>query len=257
MNIKPAASIIIPVYNRSKLVLESIKSAQQQTIENIEIIVIDNASTDGTYESCQEHALLDSRVRIFRNDTNIGPVMNWKKGVTYATADFSKLLFSDDLIEPKYLEKCLPPLPDPSCGLVYTPARISPVPHEGRVFYDSFLGDTKIRKTQFIYASTFIDGFTPVSPGACICRTNDLNKNIHLDLTGYESPLFASTGAGVDWLIYALTALQYEYVQYIDSCEVYFRAHNRNLSSEAGVPECYANAKRFLVSALGMKNTAP
>jgi hypothetical protein len=65
---------------------------------------------------------------------------------------------------------------------------------------------------------------------------------------------YSTTGAGVDWLFHPLTMLNYSYAQYIDSCEVFFRAHESNLSSLSAVPECYKNAKKFLISALGLKN---
>ena len=61
------------------LLADCLKSALAQTCGDLEVVVVDNASTDGTWEVCREFAPVDSRVRIFRNPENIGPVRNWQR----------------------------------------------------------------------------------------------------------------------------------------------------------------------------------
>ena len=73
----PLVSVLIPVYNREILVRKTIESAVNQTYDNIEIIVIDNQSTDGTFEVIQEYAERYDNVWCFQNDVNMGPVLNW------------------------------------------------------------------------------------------------------------------------------------------------------------------------------------
>jgi len=247
----PKASIIIPVYNRSAMMVDAVTSAQNQTLDDIEIIVVDNASTDDSFEAALGIARKDKRVRVFRNDSNIGPVLNWKRGASLANSQYSKLLFSDDLLGPKYLENSLPFLNDPGCALVYSSVNVASDPWSAKTpFYNNFIGNTKIRTALFIHAAALADNFFPVSPGACISRTIDLQRNIFTNLSGFESEYYASTGAGVDMLFYCITALNYEYVQYIDYCEVYFRAHLDSMSAHPAVPKCYENAREFLSSAL-------
>jgi glycosyltransferase involved in cell wall biosynthesis len=69
----PLVSIGFPVYNRAELLVPALDSLLRQTYAHLEIIVCDNASTDGTAEKCREYARRDPRVKYFRNDTNIGP----------------------------------------------------------------------------------------------------------------------------------------------------------------------------------------
>src|SRR5579872_7024825 len=101
----PLVSILIPVFNRSELIVQTIKSALMQTIAEIEVIVSDNASTDGTWDVCKTLAKEDQRVRVIRSETNLGPVRNWKRCIEVARGKYAKILFSDDLILPNYLEE--------------------------------------------------------------------------------------------------------------------------------------------------------
>ena len=120
----PKVSILIPVYNREILIGDCIQSALEQTFTDFEIVLVDNASTDNTWAICQQFALRDSRIRVFRNETNVGPVRNWIRCVQKARGEYSKMLFSDDLIEAECVERLLLPLINPDVGLVFCAARI-------------------------------------------------------------------------------------------------------------------------------------
>jgi len=95
---KALVSILIPVYNREKLVKRAIESAINQTYENIEVIAVDNKSTDRTYEVLKGHAEKYPDVKVYQNKENLGPVRNWKKCLEYSSGEFIKILFSDDWI---------------------------------------------------------------------------------------------------------------------------------------------------------------
>ena len=100
----PLISIVIPVYNREIFVAEAIDSALEQTYPNKEIVVIDNQSTDSTWEVLKSYQQrFPNKIRIFQNESNIGPVLNWKKGFELSKGEYIKLLFSDDLIAPSFL----------------------------------------------------------------------------------------------------------------------------------------------------------
>jgi len=245
----PIASILIPVYNRENLIGRTLKSALAQTVTDIEIVVVDNQSTDRTFDVVAAMAEHDKRIRLFRNDTNLGPVRNWIQCAAHASAAYSKILFSDDLIAPTFLERTLPHLISPQCGLVYTPAMVGHADWTGAVHYRAFLNDTKFARDHFIRMATNMEHFTPVSPGAALFRTVDLRKHILTELPGTEGYDFAATGAGVDWLIYTLTALNYEHVAYVDAPLTYFHAHAGSISINNEnnlVPMGYAMAKQWL-----------
>ena len=96
----PLVSIVVPVFNRSEFILECLSSALSQTYANVEIIVYDNHSTDGTWEILKQVSLREPKVRIFRQEKNVGPVNNWYAALSKASGSFVKILFSDDVIYP-------------------------------------------------------------------------------------------------------------------------------------------------------------
>ena len=117
----PLVSILIPVYNREKVVSRAIDSALAQTYRNIEIIVCDNASTDGTWDVLQKYAKQDERVKVFRNETNVGPVRNWMECLKRASGEYAKYLWSDDEILPTFVETMLRPMQnDPRVGFAWS-----------------------------------------------------------------------------------------------------------------------------------------
>ena len=98
MRSKPLVSILIPTYNRAKYLGDALDSALHQTYKNIEIIVHDDASTDGTRELLQRYH--DSRLRIIRTENNHGMLGGWNYIVDQAKGEYIKFLASDDLLEP-------------------------------------------------------------------------------------------------------------------------------------------------------------
>jgi glycosyltransferase involved in cell wall biosynthesis len=248
----PIASILIPVYNREHLIEQTLQSALAQTVADIEVIVVDNQSTDRTHEVCASYAALDSRIRLFRNERNVGPVRNWIECVKHATTPFSKILFSDDLIAPNYLERTLPKLIAKDTALVFSPVIVGETEWKGALHYRNYLDDCRFTSDAFIRTAVRMGGYiTPVSPGAALFRTADLQKNILTELPGVEGYDFAATGAGVDWLIYGLTALHYTNIAYVCDPLVFFRQHPGSISihNENGlVPTGYTLAQNWFIS---------
>jgi glycosyltransferase involved in cell wall biosynthesis len=106
----PLVTTIIPTYNRCGLLANAIKCAQQQTFNNIVILVIDNASTDGTREIVEKLQQTDSRIKYIRNDTNIGPTLNFIKGIEATTTPYFSILSDDDEITPRFYDQAVPVL---------------------------------------------------------------------------------------------------------------------------------------------------
>ena len=104
MNI-PKISVVIPVYNTEAYVGEAIESAREQTLRDIEIIVIDDGSTDRSPFIIRELANTDPRIRIY-TQTNQGVSAARNKGLEYIKGEFIYFLDSDDLLEKNALEQC-------------------------------------------------------------------------------------------------------------------------------------------------------
>ncbi|HZY04967.1 MAG TPA: glycosyltransferase [Anaeromyxobacteraceae bacterium] len=104
----PRVSIVIPTFNRLGMLAEAVTSALAQRYPDLEVLVSDNASEDGTREAMQAH-IADRRFRYFRNETNLGMVANWRKAVfEHARGDFFLILSDDDrLIDPDYVSKAM------------------------------------------------------------------------------------------------------------------------------------------------------
>jgi glycosyltransferase involved in cell wall biosynthesis len=94
-------SVVIPTYNRRHLVVEAIESVLAQTYRPLEIIVVDDGSTDGTEE---ELSRFKDKLRYLRQE-NRGPSAARNLGIRAATGEFVALLDSDDLWEPAKIEK--------------------------------------------------------------------------------------------------------------------------------------------------------
>jgi glycosyltransferase involved in cell wall biosynthesis len=106
----PLVSIGLPVYNGTKHLPRAVESLLGQSYRNLELIISDNASTDDTYELCQRYARADSRVRVFRQGSNIGVPRNWNFVVHQARGEYFKWASANDHCAPTMIEKCLPPL---------------------------------------------------------------------------------------------------------------------------------------------------
>jgi glycosyltransferase involved in cell wall biosynthesis len=116
--IKPLVSVIIPTFNRANLVKEAIESVLAQTFQDVEIIVIDDGSTDETKEVVSKMPS-DKTHYIYQN--NMGPAAARNAGIRIARGQYIAFLDSDDLWLPKKLEKQLQlfeKLP-PEVGLVH------------------------------------------------------------------------------------------------------------------------------------------
>lgn len=103
----PRLSIGLPVYNGEKYVAESLEALLGQTYEDFELIISDNASTDGTADICRRYQKLDSRVRYLRQQRNIGAAPNQGFLVKQARGEFFKLAAADDLYARDLIKRCV------------------------------------------------------------------------------------------------------------------------------------------------------
>jgi glycosyltransferase involved in cell wall biosynthesis len=101
----PVASVGMPVYNGEKYLEVALSSVLAQTLDDLEIIICDNASTDRTAEICQDYAARDRRIRYFRNPQNLGAAPNYNLALSHARGRYFKWLAHDDRMTPTYLAK--------------------------------------------------------------------------------------------------------------------------------------------------------
>ena len=116
----PLISVIMPAYNCSSFIAASIVSALNQTHSNIELIVIDDCSSDDSFLLAKEYERCDSRVKLYKNDQNIGVALTRNRAFALASGEFIALLDADDIWHTEKLEKQLAFMLDSHCDLCYT-----------------------------------------------------------------------------------------------------------------------------------------
>lgn len=229
---RPEVSILIPVYNREVFVVEAVRSACRQSLEDIQIIVVDNCSTDGTYDVVRVLAQEDRRIQAFRNDANLGPVLNWERCISLASGEFTKFVWSDDWIDPRYLEKTVPLLLEhEDAAFVFTPACI----HSGngtRVLYDQLRRTGVYDLTAFVEEHLFWGERFPVSPGCALFRTRDVKKNLLIDIPNALGLDYKKYGQGNDLLLFLLCLRDYSKFCFQAEVLSHFRDHAGCLSAE-------------------------
>jgi len=99
----PRLSVCIPAYNAEPFLAEAIRSVLTQDFDEFELVIADNASTDGTRHVAE--SFRDERIRYFRNAVNIGAPANGNRCLELATAPYIKFLCSDDVFLPGLLKK--------------------------------------------------------------------------------------------------------------------------------------------------------
>ena len=97
----------VPVYNGEPYVKDTLASLLAQDFDDIEIVISDNASTDGTEDICRSAAAGDSRIRYTRTDVNRGAAWNYNQVLALATAPYFKWAAADDLCAPDFVSRCV------------------------------------------------------------------------------------------------------------------------------------------------------
>jgi glycosyltransferase involved in cell wall biosynthesis len=260
MSKKPLISILIPVFNRAQLIGRAIESALNQTYSNIEVIVVDNASTDDTYNVAKRYAQQDRRVRVYQNIENIGPVRNWRRCAELAKGEFAGLLFSDDWYEPTFVEKALEYLEDPEIGFVFSKVKLVDVREPGQevkklvydIPYEGKLPSRVFLEDHLYLALRPPEAAMPVSPGCSLCRLFDLRTGLGINIPDPYDIGYMDHGAGPDLLVNLFNAVWYPYFAYIPEPLVNFYLHDANLNLHPKATLAYILAKSFFVEKYGL-----
>jgi hypothetical protein len=100
----PLVSICIPTYNRASMVSDAIRSALGQSYSPIEVLVVDNASTDNIEDIVR--SFQDPRLKMVKNDRNLGLFGNFNRCIELARGKYIHILHSDDWIDPEFTGTC-------------------------------------------------------------------------------------------------------------------------------------------------------
>lgn len=216
-------SVIVPAHNAAKTIARTLESISAQTYRNLEILVVDDGSTDETAKIVRTHALVDKRIRLIRQD-NGGVAVARNRGVSEAVGTFVAPIDSDDLWHPTKIAKQMALMRErgEKVGLVYTwSARIDEHDRivsrrhrhteEGHVFLTMCLGNL-------------------IGNGSSTL----MRKHIVEECGGYDPTLRARGAQGCeDLLLYLKIAERWEFAVVKEHLTGYRRVRG-NMSSDVG-----------------------
>lgn len=116
----PLISIITPNYNCSRFITETIESVLAQTYSNWEMIIVDDCSSDDSYEIALNYSKKESRIKVLKNTKNSGAAFSRNSALDIAQGEYISFLDSDDLWEKEKLEKQLDFMINNNCDFSYT-----------------------------------------------------------------------------------------------------------------------------------------
>lgn len=167
-------SIIIPCFNQEKYITDAILSAENQTYKDIEIVFIDDCSTDNSLEVVNELKNKYSNIVVLKNETNLGVVDSRNKAIDVAKGFYILPLDGDDTIEPAYIEDAVKVFEEkPDVGFVYCKARKFGAVNE-------VWNLPKFNKESFIF-------------GNCIVNSSLFRKSDFIKLGKYKSYMYSWT----------------------------------------------------------------
>jgi glycosyltransferase involved in cell wall biosynthesis len=105
--IMPSVDIVIPCYNQGGFLPDSVGSVLGQQVDDLRILIVDNASTDGSAEVARQLASGDSRIELLLRSTNQGPHASFNAGVDWARSDYFLILCADDILAPGCLARAV------------------------------------------------------------------------------------------------------------------------------------------------------
>lgn len=205
-------TIGIPTYNRLGYLREALDSALRQTYKNIEIVVSDNASEDGTEEYLRG-LLEEGRIKYVRQSTNIGMVGNWNACLSLATGEYFLLLSDDDVLAI-----------DAIADMVEFVGIERPVGVYGKVFYlEADAGYEYVAPASepgLTFLKNYLEGRRLVYPSAFMYRTEIANS-----LGGYP-PVGSAADFGMMLQLFGTG-----FINYIDNAVAGYRMHSGALTN--------------------------
>lgn len=241
----PLVSIIIPVYNREALIRETIKSALNQTYPNVEIIIVDNSSTDNTWNTLVKAASTYNNIKIYKNEFNVGPVLNWQKCIDLCEGEFCKIIWSDDLISNNFIEETIRLFDDDTAFII---SAIEIFSDTKTIYKSSFQNKNIYNKEVYLKNILIFNriGF-PKSPGCAIFRLHDIKEALLVDIPNDFNLVHKKSGAGNDLLIFLNVTKKYKCIKTTDKATAYFRHHKTSISVQSDLLLYYETAILYFI----------
>lgn len=213
-----SVSIVIPTFNRAKLVDKAIESALAQTV-GCEVVVSDHGSKDETSAVVRGFG---DRVCYVRREEDRGPIFAWLDGVINASGEFIHITYDDDWIEPSFIEETLSLMTDET-AFVMTDAEIHGADASYRLYEHLF--PTGLHGSRSV-EKFLLDSPLTVSPGCALLRRDDVLRALTVDADHYR-------GAGPDLRMFLIALSMRGKFGFIDRPLAHFREHRGSITVDA------------------------
>lgn len=217
-------SICVPAYNGAHLIPRALDFCLRQTYSKIEVVVVDDASTDETAEVINAYAAKDSRVKYYKNEKNLGLMRNFLRAFELAKGDLVQYLGCDDWLDYGFVEekvKTFEKYPDAafvSCG---TTAHVENFQGGGYKLINRKSFRAGIYTSDHVFKNFYRD-FGLIGNSSTV-RKNDMLENLVINIPnnwGYEE--FYRKGKVVDNIVYLNILSKYKFMYYSD--KVFFNS---------------------------------
>ncbi len=236
----PKVSVIVPNYNHREFLAERLDSILYQSFESTEIIVLDDASTDGSEDVIKEYQeKFPNRIKFIPNTQNSGNVFKqWRKGFDQCQGDFVWICESDDSAETDFLEKLVPAFDDLAVMIAF--CKIQFIDSDSREIEgldayreraeSNIWGSNRSGPAAAWFSGSFsVHNIIP-NVGGCLIRRQEIEDSIWQ--TAQE---FSILG---DWFLY-LALSRGGKLAYVCDATTYFRQHGANTSVKSFKGERY------------------
>ncbi|HEX5943743.1 MAG TPA: glycosyltransferase [Anaerolineales bacterium] len=218
----PKVSVLIPAYNQEEVIEQTVMSSLTQDYDNLEVVVSDDASTDGTPQILNElEAKYPGRLKVFLHETNLGVTKNHTRGLLECSGDFIAFQDGDDLFLPGKIKKQVAFMQaHPDCTISS---------HDVDVF------DSESGKTLYLWSQRFGQregGMRElVRYGNYLSSVSVMVRRTHLPPYGYDDRI----RIGSDWLLWLETLSRGKgRICYLDEVLARYRRHTGNLTNAFG-----------------------
>lgn len=212
-------SIGVPVYNGAKYILETLKSIEQQVYKPLEIIIIDDGSTDNSLKICEDWKLKSSlNIRILGNGNNIGLCKTCNEIIKHARGFYLQIFGQDDIMKPKKIAEDVDFFQKHNNAPAFIFSNVELINEVGKLtgenYYDRI--NFKDDPSQSVFEKLITQNFIPAP--TVLMRTDVVKK-----LNGFNPDFLYE-----DWQMWLKLSRDYEAVKH-DVCNVHYRIHRESL----------------------------
>lgn len=231
----PLVSICIPTYNRARMAGKAIDSALAQTYQNIEVVVVDNASSDDIESLIA--AYHDPRLKFYKNGKNLGLFGNFNRCIELAQGTYVHILHSDDFIDRNFTKTCVSFLEEhPDVAMTFT----------STVIVDEMGNTLQLDQSRKSMIYPAPEGFRKIltTRNVVSCPTVVMRRKIYDEIGGFagEFPYAA------DYYQWLKTGLHYD-IAFIAEAVLYYRqgVHSESYQCLFKTPSGYIDAIQIFI----------